>query len=398
MMSPHRKFLFVTLVIFLIYPYVDLQAQRVKKVKFSRHAGAKEINSPLPSDYTDRTFIRGLAGYRNQIDQLVGHVLLIKKEKGKNKKPVILGRYVRKNSPPKMEAIISDKALYSSKIDGSCEFNGHYMIASVNASVESVYELTITDIAMAIIPDSLIPYTEICEAFQNADQADSEVNLYYVKSAKLTTVYTKDYVRIQSATEVSGGDIFGLKGEIYNSSDNYAVNYVVSADIVSLNDMLLLQNCDKKIEEKKIRLAAAEAAKEAAIAAKELQKAKELELKTTKSELAELSKELSKLKKQLEAQSKESKEYQTLALKQALAIDRMKETIQNQAQIEQDIEVAKKERNAAEKVVVLNNEIKKQTNLGVLDLGPMQEGKTKVISSSEELEKKIVKEENAEKE
>lgn len=387
-----KKFLFLIVIIFFACFENKLQAQRSKKVKFSKNAGIKEINSPLPSDYTDRTFIRGLAGYRNQIDQLVGHVLLMKKVNGKNKKPVILGRYVRKNSPPKMEAIISDKALYSSKIDGSCKFNGHYMIASVNASLESVYELTITDIALAMIPDSLIPYTEICEAFQNADQTDSEVSLYYVKSAKLTTVYTKDYVRVQGSSEVAGGDIFGLKGEIYNSSDNYTVNYVVSADIVSLNDMLLLQNCNKKIKEKEKRLVAAAAAKEAAIAAKELQKAKELELKTTKSELVELNKDLKRLKRQLEAQSKESKEYQTLALKQALAIDRMKETMQSQVEIEQDIEVAKQERTAAEKVVTLNNEIKKQTNLGVLDLGPMEEGETKVISSSKELEKTIEKE------
>ncbi len=115
----------------------------------------------LPQSYKERTFIKGLAGFVNNIDQLVGAMILIE-----DNKTSVLTRFVRQDKPPVVSTTTSD-VIYSAKIDSKFKFNGAYCIASTKVEKDNIYELIIKDVAVAFLPEDYIPYLEICRAATN---------------------------------------------------------------------------------------------------------------------------------------------------------------------------------------------------------------------------------------
>ncbi|MEZ4918800.1 MAG: hypothetical protein R2792_06795 [Saprospiraceae bacterium] len=68
---------------------------------------------------------------------------------------------------------------------------------------DAIYELVITDIAVAFLLEDHIPYIEICKASNNVSMRSSK-NTHYIRSAKLTTVYTRAYQKVDAETNISG--------------------------------------------------------------------------------------------------------------------------------------------------------------------------------------------------
>jgi len=286
-------------------------AQKPKKIIINDEVN---INESLPLSYKQRTFIKGLAGFVNNIDQLVGTLVLIDESKTE-----VLTRYVRQDKPPIVTSSTSD-IIYSAKIDHQFEANGSYSIASAQINNQSINELIITDIGVAFLPEEYIPYLEICKASKNVKE-EVKKRIYYVRSSKLTTVYSKAY-RMMDINSALNGIIFSVGGKIYGSSEQYKVDYIVSVDLVSLENLISLHNCDEIIQNYELTTReAAEKARLEAAKAEEEKKARESELNSAKAMVEELKKQLSKtteqseeLKKQFElAQEKEKKAVEDLS-------------------------------------------------------------------------------------
>jgi hypothetical protein len=274
-------------------------AQSSRKIKLSPVA----LGFDLPESYKQRTFIKGLAGFVNKIDQLVGAMIIIE-----GNKTSVLRRFVRQDKPPVVTTSTSD-VIYNSKIDSKFKFNGAYSIASTKVEKDQVSELVITDIGNAFLPEDYIPYVEICRAAVNVS-AETMRKTYYVRSAKLTTVYTRIFRKVMNNEEV-GGMVFSVGGEVFSSTDQFKVDYIVSVDLVSLEKLLSLQNCDDIINSEE--LARREKAEQTRLAA---QKAEE-ERRGVENVLAAAQAQVNKLQKELDEKSGQASDLQR-QMKEAL--------------------------------------------------------------------------------
>ena len=113
-----------------------------------------------------------------------------------------------------------------------------------------INELIVTGVGSAFLPEDYIPYLEICRASTNV-APETRRKTYCVRSAKLTTVYTRAFQKVTGDTEVSGV-VFSAGGEVFSSSDQFKLDYVVSVDLVSLEKLLSLQNCSELINSEEL--------------------------------------------------------------------------------------------------------------------------------------------------
>jgi hypothetical protein len=287
---------------------LSLQAQTSRKIKLT----AVGLGFDLPESYKQRTFIKGLAGFVNKIDQLVGSMVIIE-----GNKTSVLTRFVRQDKPPIITTSTSD-VIYSSKIDSKFKFNGSYSIASTKVEKDQINELIITDIAYAFLPEDYIPYLEICRASGNVTP-ETRAKTYYVRSAKLTTVYTRAFRKIIGDTDVNGV-VFSVGGEVFSSSDQFRVDYIVSVDLVSLERLLSLQNCNDLINSEELaRREKVEQAKTAAQRAKEEKEDRENELNAAKAQVEDMKRLLMhnlERSEDMQRSLKEAQEKERLALEQ----------------------------------------------------------------------------------
>lgn len=234
-----KKALFILLATLgSVFAYAPAHAQRIVRVKLSDSGST--LNAHFPRDYTDRTFIKGLAMYRNKIEDLVGCLILLEDKD----KASIIGQYIKSGEPPLRSSALSD-VLYNSKISSASALNGSYMVASVAASAASIVEVILTDVSGVLVPEPSIPYLDICRAAKNVDK-ELKKKMYYIRSAKVTSVHSRTYQEVGSEAGISG-TVFSAGGKVYNSSDQFKTDYVVSVDLVSLNNLLMTKNCDNLI-------------------------------------------------------------------------------------------------------------------------------------------------------
>ncbi|MDO7848168.1 hypothetical protein Q5H92_17510 [Hymenobacter sp. M29] len=265
--------------------------------------GAPTLNANLPRDYTDRTFIKGLAMYRNKIEDLTGCLILLEDRD----KASIIGQYIKPGEPPLRNQTLAD-VLYSSKISTAFKMNGSYMVASVAANHASIVELIITDIGGVLVPETAVPYLDICKAAKNV-APELKKRIYYIRSAKLSSVHSRVYQEVGAESGVSG-TVFSAGGKVYSSSDQFKTDYVVSVDLVSLNNLLLTKNCDNLISSNELagRLQSDRARQDADRAEQE-RRQKESELKTAKAEADDLKRKVAEIQENLKKQSMTTDEY-----------------------------------------------------------------------------------------
>lgn len=301
-----------------------LPAQSSRKVKLNPVA----LGFDLPQSYRERTFIKGLAGFVNNIDQLVGAMILIE-----DNKTSVLTRFVRQDKPPVVSTSTSD-VIYSAKIDNKFKFNGAYCIASTKVEKDAVYELIITDVAVAFLPEDYIPYLEICRSSTNVP-AETKKKTFYIRSAKLTTVYTRAYQKTSAESSVNGM-AFSVGGEVYSSTDQFKVDYIVSVDVVALEKLLSLKNCNHLLSSEELaQREKAEKARLEASRAEEERKAKENELREARAQVEDLKRILThniERSENLQQQLQEAQAHESAALEQLNLAIRQAEELSGQAQ------------------------------------------------------------------
>lgn len=322
----------------LITAKFSLFAQKSPKIQLNPVA----LGLDLPESYKSRTFIKGLAGFVNNIDQLVGSMIIIE-----GNKTSVITRFVKEGKPPVVTTSTSD-VIFNAKIDSKFKQNGAYSIASTKVEKDAVYEVVITDIGVAFLPEDYIPYLDICNAAINVSP-DTRRKTFYVRSAKLTTVYTRAFRKVSGSGTINGV-VFNTGGEVYSSTDQFRVDYIVSVDLVNLDKLLSLQNCEQlKVNQEMAIREKAERARLDAIKAEEEKKARENDFAAIRTQVEELKCLLGETAVQnagLQKQLSEAVERERIALQELNEARKNSELLTTQANNEQQ------KADAAEDVIV----------------------------------------------
>ncbi len=357
---------------FLFFSQTSI-AQASRKIKLS----PVSLGLDLPESYKQRTFIKGLSGFVNKIDQLVGAMILVE-----DNKTSVLTRFVRHDKPPVITTSTAD-VVYSAKIDNKFKFNGTYCIASTKVEKDKIYELIVTDVGFAFLPEDYIPYLEICRAATNV-VPETRKKTYYVRSAKLTTVYTRAYQKIVGDSEVTGV-VFSVGGEVFSSSEQFKVDYIVSVDLVSLEKLLSLQNCNDLINSEELaRREKAEQARLAAQKAEEDKKAREQELAAAKSQVEDLKKTLGE---SINRSAEMQRELQQAQEKEHAALNQLNDAIRQANEMADKAQTAQQNAESRESVI-LTFKNKEGKVLEIKNLEELSEEKLRALGFDVELLKR----------
>ena len=348
-------------------------AQSSRKIKLT----PVSLGFDLPDTYKQRTFIKGLSGFVHKIDQLAGTMVLID-----GSKTTVLTRFVRQDKPPVVTTSTSD-VIYSAKIDNKFRLNGAYSIASTKIDKDNIYEIILTDVGHAFLPEDYIPYVEICRAATNV-APETRRKTYYIRSAKLTTVYTRAFQKVVSDSEVSGV-VFSVGGEVFSSSDQFKLDYVVSVDLVSLEKLLSLQNCNDLINnEELVRREKAEKARLEAMKAEEEKKAREQELLAAKAQVDELKKSLSE---SLNRSAEMQRHLQDAQEKERAALEQLNSAIKQANDLAAQAEQARQNAESREEVI-LTFKNKEGKVLEIKNLDELSEDKLRALGFDVEILKR----------
>jgi hypothetical protein len=199
-----------------------------------RIADHPSVNLPLPRDLTTRLVYEESAAVRDDISDLTGRVVTIRRTDGNTKKRserlVVAG-------PPTVVERVSDGVVYESKVDkrASSQAKGTYL-AGLEATfgVADMLEVTITDVATARLRDDQVDWAKV-HHFANELREVADTTTCLVQGARLATISYRAYAKSTSRSSLAQGDVFAFGGSIYSSTQRHTVDYVVSLDCLALS-------------------------------------------------------------------------------------------------------------------------------------------------------------------
>jgi hypothetical protein len=177
------------------------------------------INKQVPAAFTKRAlYPGGVAGYDFQ--DLVGNILLI--ETGKEPLRIDVIRptaYINAVIP-----ITDSNNFYRSRIQKGAEVQGSYLAFAANFSAEDMAELTLDDIARAVIElKDEATWTEIKNKIiawvQGHTKTNPNTSRLWVKSVVLNRRVYNSHTRIKANASGQIGDVTGVKTGVYRKDE-----------------------------------------------------------------------------------------------------------------------------------------------------------------------------------
>lgn len=186
----------------------------------------------LPQAYLDRTFVQW--GNPYDFSDLAGKVIYWDNLK---QKYVFTPVSVITNLKAAEWEIIEKGEIFSKKLDCGSKINGSVAIAGIEVEEEHIMELTVKDVAKAMIPDNSLDMAQL-RAVRNQLPTEELKNYFFVKHVILTEIIARDAKKSKFKASISASWIsFG--GEVYRSEEDFSKNTTVSVVMMSLNDLLL---------------------------------------------------------------------------------------------------------------------------------------------------------------
>lgn len=194
----------------------------------------KLIPEKLPDSYTNRKFLKGLAGMTYDIYLVPGNIVKYH-EKDSTYELKTLKGIIKNDSLPRA-VNIDDGINYSSKINSGASLNGSFLIGGVSVESNKIMELIIQDISKSIVPPDLIDIDRILSAVKNIPINDRK-NFFYIKTATLTYINSRKYSETRVDLKINATYVTA-EGKAYSTSDKFSRERLVSVDLISLEDLL----------------------------------------------------------------------------------------------------------------------------------------------------------------
>lgn len=185
-----------------------------------------QVDTPLPSDFTQRLILRDSSEVRDDITTLLGRVVSIDAEAGRlhqqSRRLIAAGHVPQAHVP-------TESPLYESKITSGAKasFKGTLVSTFAEAaSASTTLEVLIQDVEVARLTDEQVDWDALY-AYLEATAWEELESQCLVQGVRLTRIDYRQYYAQDTSRAVSG-DAFSLDGTVYSSSDRRTANYAYS--------------------------------------------------------------------------------------------------------------------------------------------------------------------------
>ena len=140
------------------------------------------------------------------------------------------------NKPPIVTSIGGEGSLYSAKINSNTSFNGSYLIGGLNVNRDEIMEISIQDVAISTVPDSLVDEGAIKATIASLSD-DEKKDLYYIKAVTLTYIDNRKYTEAKFDASINSCFVTA-GGKTYSSNEKFRREKTVSLFLIPLAHLL----------------------------------------------------------------------------------------------------------------------------------------------------------------
>jgi hypothetical protein len=192
------------------------------------------IVEELPRTYKQRKFLNDVSGITTDLFMIPGNIVTYS-PKDSTYQFRTLRAIIKGNKAPVITSI-NDGSVYSAKINSTTSFNGTYLIGGLTVNRDEIMELSIADVAISTVPDSLMDIESIKSAISQIPD-DEKKNTFFIKAATLTFLDSRKYT--ESKFDASINSCFVTAGgKTYSSNEKFRRDKTVSMWIIPLDRIL----------------------------------------------------------------------------------------------------------------------------------------------------------------
>jgi hypothetical protein len=215
-------------------------AQPTALAGFNLASASKKIEpevivEELPKSYKQRRFLNDVSSISYDLFMIPGNIITFhpKDTTYEFRTPRAI---TKGNKPPVVTSIGGDGALYSAKINSNTSFNGSYLIGGLNVNRDEIMEISIQDVAISTVPDSLVDVDAIKATIAGLSD-DEKKDLYYIKAATLTYIENRKYTEAKFDASINSCFVT-TGGKTYSSNEKFKREKTVSLFLIPLAHLL----------------------------------------------------------------------------------------------------------------------------------------------------------------
>jgi len=188
----------------------------------------------LPRSYKQRKFLNDISGVSSNLFMIPGNIVTFhpKDTTYEFRTP----KAITKGNKPPIVTALTDGILYSAKINSTTSFNGSYLIGGLNVNKDEIMEISIQDVAISTVPDSLVDVDAIKATIAGLSD-DEKKNLYYIKAATLTYIDDRKYTEAKFDASINSCFVTA-GGKTYSSNEKFSREKTVSIFVIPLANLL----------------------------------------------------------------------------------------------------------------------------------------------------------------
>jgi hypothetical protein len=189
----------------------------------------------LPRSYKQRKFLNDVAGISYDLFMIPGNIVTFHPKdttyEFRTSKAITKG-----NKSPVVTSLGGDGSLYSAKINSTTSFNGSYLIGGLSVNRDEIMEISIQDVAISTVPDSLVDVDALKATIANLSD-DEKKDLYYIKAATLTYIDNRKYTEAKFDASINSCFVTA-GGKTYSSNEKFKREKTVSVFLIPLAHLL----------------------------------------------------------------------------------------------------------------------------------------------------------------
>jgi hypothetical protein len=190
-------------------------------------------NADFPAEISQRTFLLGVGAYRDQLEELVGHVVLVRGEgqecdvDGVRGTAISLERFLHENA--RLAVTGEPVVRYQSKIDRGFAASASAVALGLQVQADQHLEVVVTDVRAIVAPASSID-ADAVSALASQSLPAGVCGRYLVTGVILSTVLYRAYSRIEQEGSVAGVG-FAIGESVYSSTNDFSLDYRVGLSL-----------------------------------------------------------------------------------------------------------------------------------------------------------------------
>lgn len=194
----------------------------------------------LPPALATRAQLKNYSTYQDHLEELVGHVVFIKKQSGACPQPserifdaIDVSRKVYLTGTEALKQQTLSRLMYEAKMDRSTAHGAKFGFGSVDFGAAQAVEFIVTDTMELTVGTRLD--NQALDALAATPVPQDACARLVIKGAILSVVHYRVYTKLETKYDITGS-AFGVGGNVYHATSQFQTQFILGLEVGELRD------------------------------------------------------------------------------------------------------------------------------------------------------------------